>query len=228
MVKRLETLEQKLGLKFINLEYYQQAFTHSSYANEQTDNNLVHNERLEFLGDAVVELVISNYLYAHFPRFSEGELTKSRANIVCESSLANFAIELNLADFILLGKGEEQTGGRVRISMLADLFEAFVGALYLDQGLEQVEEFFKLAIFPRLAENEFSAVTDYKTELQEIVQKDNLGKLSYHLITQSGPAHEMLFTIEVRLDERSLGEGTGGSKKEAEQGAARAAIKRLN
>ncbi len=226
MGKKLTVLQEQLGIQFNNMAYYEQAFTHSSYANEQTDKVQEHNERLEFLGDAVVELIISNYLYSNFPDQTEGELTKFRANIVCEASLAGMATDLNLADYILLGRGEEQTGGRQRTALLADLFEAFVGAIYLDQGLDQVERFFKLAIFPRLQDQVFQAVTDYKSELQEIVQKTNLGQLSYHLLEQTGPAHDLCFTMEVRLAGQSLGQASGGSKKEAEQGAARQALER--
>jgi ribonuclease-3 len=224
MKEKLKELERKIGVKFNDIHYYERAFTHSSYANEQDDDLHPDNERVEFLGDAVVGLVVSTHLFKKFPELSEGELTKYRASIVREASLADFATKLDLADYILLGRGEEQSGGRTRISLLADLFEAFVGALYLDLGLAAVESFFASNIFSRLDRETLMLMRDFKSDLQEYIQKNNLGKISYHLISQVGPAHEIQFTSEVRLDDRPLGCGIGGSKKESEQGAAREAF----
>ncbi len=227
MKEKLDELSHKLGIKFINIHCYERAFTHSSYANEQNEDFHEDNERVEFLGDAVVSLVVSTYLFRKFPQISEGELTKYRASIVCEASLADFSTKLDLADYILLGKGEELSGGRTRTALLADLFEAFVGALYLDQGLASVESFFARFIFPDLDKEALMKMRDFKSDLQEYVQKNNLGKLSYHLISQTGPAHEMEFQMEVRLNKKRLGRGVGCSKKESEQGAAQEAFMQL-
>lgn len=227
MKGKLDELACKLGVKFNNMYYYERAFTHSSYVNEQNENFHDDNERVEFLGDAVVGLIVSTHLFKKFPHFSEGELTKYRASIVCEASLADFATKLELADYILLGKGEELSGGRTRMSLLADLFEAFVGALYLDRGIRAVESFFDRFIFPGLEKETLMFTRDFKSDLQEYVHKNNLGKLSYHLISQIGPAHEMQFMMEVRLNNRRYGRGVGGSKKESEQSAAKEAFIQL-
>lgn len=227
MRKNLNQLAHMLGIKFTNIHYYETAFTHSSYANERDghlDENLEDNERVEFLGDAVVGLVVSTHLFQKLPQLSEGELSKFRANIVCEASLADFANELNLADYVLLGKGEELSGGRTRISLLADLFEAFVGALYLDQGLTAVQNFFAKWIFPLLDKEDLMLTRDFKSDLQEYVHKNNIGKLSYHVISQTGPAHEIEFKTEVRLNNKEIGIGIGNSKKESEQSAAQEAF----
>ena len=185
--------------------------------NEHRRKNFTDNERLEFLGDAVLELGVSQFLYSTEPGMSEGELTKLRAAIVCEPALVKFANELEFGHYVLLGKGEEQTGGRMRPALLADVFEAFIGALYIDQGMEAVKRFLETVIFPKITVGAFSHVMDYKSRLQEIVQQANNGSLQYEVIEEKGPAHAKNFVTVVQLDEKELGKGKGKSKKEAEQ-----------
>lgn len=225
---QFEALQDKLTIHFHNKTLLYTAFTHSSYVNEHRRKNFTDNERLEFLGDAVLELGVSQFLYATKPTMSEGELTKLRAAIVCEPSLVTFSNELNFGDFILLGKGEELTGGRLRPALLADVFEAFIGALYLDQGMEAVLPFLERVVFPKISVGAFSHVMDYKSRLQEIVQQTHKGSLHYEIIEEKGPAHAKRFVTVVLLGEEQLGKGVGKSKKEAEQEAARQAIEKLN
>ena len=220
-------LQQELGVQFVNHELLYQAFTHSSYVNEHRRKFYKDNERLEFLGDAVLELSVSQYLFQKFTSMSEGELTKLRAAIVCEPSLVLFANELNFGKYVLLGKGEEVTGGRERPALLADVFESFIGALYLDQGLQPVVTFLEQVVFPKIEVGAFSHVMDYKSQLQEMVQQMNNGSLHYEIIEEKGPAHNRTFVSSVRLGNDELGEGKGKSKKEAEQKAAQVAINRL-
>lgn len=217
-------LQQELGVQFVDHNLLYQAFTHSSYVNEHRRKLYTDNERLEFLGDAVLELSISEYLFQKFTAMSEGELTKLRAAIVCEPSLVLFANDLNFGKYVLLGKGEEITGGRTRPALLADVFESFVGALYLDQGLQPVVKFLEQVVFPKVESGAFSHVMDYKSQLQEIVQKMNNGLLIYEIVDEKGPAHNRIFVSSVRLGSNELGEGKGKSKKEAEQKAAQVAI----
>ncbi|MCM3078849.1 MULTISPECIES: ribonuclease III [Brevibacillus] len=220
-------LQEKIGVRFHDESVLRQAFTHSSYVNEQRGKRIQDNERLEFLGDAVLELTVSQFLYKTFPKMSEGEMTKLRAAIVCEPSLVKFAELLQFGDLVLLGKGEELTGGRQRPALLADVFEAFVGALYLDQGLDAVFAFMEKYVYPRVDKGEFAQVTDFKSQLQEFVQQDNLGDIQYRIVEEKGPAHNREFVSEVLLNSRALGVGTGRSKKEAEQQAAARALIRL-
>ncbi|EEK99330.1 ribonuclease III [Bacillus cereus] len=204
-----------------------QAFTHSSYVNEHRKKPHEDNERLEFLGDAVLELTVSQYLFQKYPTMSEGELTKLRAAIVCEPSLVRFANELSFGSLVLLGKGEEMTGGRERPALLADVFEAFIGALYLDQGLETVWGFLKEIVYPKINEGAFSHVMDYKSQLQELIQRDGSGNIEYQILQEKGPAHNREFVSRVTLNNVALGLGSGKSKKEAEQQAAAEALKKL-
>ncbi|EPD52823.1 ribonuclease III [Paenisporosarcina sp. FSL H8-0542] len=220
-------LQQELGVQFQNPELLYQSFTHSSYVNEHRRKFYTDNERLEFLGDAVLELSVSQYLFQKFTAMSEGELTKLRAAIVCEPSLVLFANELNFGKYVLLGKGEEITGGRERPALLADVFESFVGALYLDQGLQPVVKFLEQVVFPKVEIGAFSHVMDYKSQLQEMVQQMNNGALNYEIVEEKGPAHNRTFVSSVRLGNTELGEGKGKSKKEAEQKAAQVAIIRI-
>lgn len=222
--RKFEELQKQLGFFFNDESLLYHAFTHSSYVNEHRRKNFTDNERLEFLGDAVLELGVSRYLYATEPNMSEGELTKLRAAIVCEPSLVKLSNELHFGEYILLGKGEEQTGGRLRPALLADVFEAYIGALFLDQGMEQVTKFLENVVFPKIGNGAFSHVMDYKSRLQEIVQQTNSGSLQYEIISENGPAHAKKFVTVVKLENRELGTGTGRSKKEAEQEAARQAI----
>lgn len=228
MRRDLKQLEAKLDIRFQQHRLLIQAFTHSSYVNEQRNSRTQHNERLEFLGDAVLELATSEYLFHRFPNRSEGELTKMRAAIVCEPSLVAFAEELEFGSYIFLGKGEEMTGGRMRPALLADVFEAFVGALYLDQGWEVVKQFLSDSVFGKISANEgkFQA-TDYKTTLQEYIQHHNLGVLEYRIADERGPAHDKQFVSEVYMDDKPIGRGTGKSKKESEQQAAADALRKL-
>ncbi|MDF2927666.1 MAG: ribonuclease [Paenibacillaceae bacterium] len=223
----LKHLEKKLGIFFRNPELLRQAFTHSSYVNEHRMTVSRDNERLEFLGDAVLELTVSEFLYEKHPDRTEGELTKQRASIVCEPSLVTFAETLFFGQYVLLGKGEELTGGRTRPALLADVFEAFIGGLYLDQGLEAVRDFLRAHVFPFISWEGRSQMADYKTQLQELVQQQGASALEYRIVDERGPAHEKEFLSEVWMEDRQLGQGTGRSKKEAEQQAAAQALSRL-
>lgn len=224
---QFQKLQGELNISFENEELLYQAFTHSSYVNEHRRKHFTDNERLEFLGDAVLELSVSNFLFKKFTKMSEGELTKLRATIVCEPSLVVFANELNFGEYVLLGKGEELTGGRERPALLADVFESFIGALYLDQGFDESVKFLEKVVFPKVDDGTFSDVMDYKSQLQEIVQQTNTGLLNYEIVDEKGPAHNRTFISRVLLNERELGVGRGKSKKEAEQQAAQNAIVEL-
>ncbi|MEI7027367.1 ribonuclease III [Paenibacillus sp. y28] len=228
MKQDITRLQERLGIQFRNQALLRQAFTHSSYVNEQKSGTHKDNERLEFLGDAVLELTISEYLYHRYPAYSEGELTKLRASIVCEPSLVGFANRLDIGLYVFLGKGEEMTGGRTRPALLADVFESFIGALYLDQGLEAVQAFLREHVFPYLPDQGRSQVSDFKTFLQEYVQQHNLGQLEYRIVDERGPAHDREFVSEVCMDQQMIGRGVGKSKKESEQQAAAAGLHKLN
>ncbi|WP_372007803.1 ribonuclease III [Paenibacillus chitinolyticus] len=228
MNRDVNQLLADMEIRFQDLDLLRQAFTHSSYVNEHRMANYQDNERLEFLGDAVLELTVSEYLYFKYPHRTEGELTKLRASIVCEPSLVNFAEKLNFGSYVQLGKGEEMTGGRSRPALLADVFESFIGALYLDQGLEAVKLFLEQHVFPYVSAEGKLLVIDYKTQLQEHTQHHNMGALEYRIVEERGPAHEREFVAEVYMDARQLGKGAGRSKKEAEQQAASQALTKLN
>ncbi len=221
---KFQQFQQNIHIQFMNERLLKQAFTHSSYVNEHRRKPYEDNERLEFLGDAVLELTVSQYLYRKYPLMSEGELTKLRAAIVCEPSLVTFAHALSFGDLVLLGKGEEQTGGRERPALLADVFEAFIGALYLDQGMETVYAFLEKTVFPKIDEGAFSHVMDYKSQLQELVQRDANGLIEYKIQLEKGPAHNKEFVSNVFLNGERMGTGVGRSKKEAEQRAAQQAL----
>ncbi|HEO8422538.1 ribonuclease III [Niallia sp. FSL W8-0635] len=222
--KKMKELQDKIGIHFTDEKLLKQAFTHSSYVNEHRRKPHEDNERLEFLGDAVLELTVSKFLFKKFPMMSEGELTKLRAAIVCEPSLVSFANELSFGNYVLLGKGEEMTGGRTRPALLADVFEAFIGALYLDQGLDSVVAFLEEVIFPKINNGAFSHVMDFKSQLQEYVQRDAVGTIEYKILLEKGPAHNREFISQVFLNNRELGTGMGRSKKEAEQQAAQKSL----
>jgi len=221
-------LEEQLGIRFKNHELIQQAFTHSSYVNEHQKEKILDNERLEFLGDAVLELGISEYLYKNNVDMAEGEMTKLRASIVCEPSLANFARDLNFNEFIMLGKGEEHTGGRDRASLLADVFESFLGALYIEQGFNAVLTFFERFIYPKIDMGAFSHAMDYKSQLQELIQQDKNRGVEYKIAQEKGPSHMKEFVVQVLIENRTAGTGIGRTKKEAEQRAAKHAIDELS
>jgi ribonuclease III len=222
-----EKLEKMLNLKFHNIEVIIQAFTHSSYVNEHRDGHTSDNERLEFLGDAVLELGVSQYLYRKYPEMPEGEMTKLRAAIVCEPSLEVFARNLNFGEHIFLGKGEEMTGGRNRPALLADVFEAFLGALFLDQGFNTALDFLEKHVFPKIDTGAFSHGMDYKSKLQEVVQQDKNQTIVYQIVDEKGPSHNKEFIAELLINNSVLGSGLGRTKKEAEQRAAKNALDKL-
>lgn len=220
---------ESLRIECRDLQLLHQALTHTSYANESRHLGSLHNERLEFLGDAVLDLVTSEYLYLHFPKLPEGELTKARAILVCEQTLAKKASALKIGQYLLLGKGEALSGGRERLSILADTFESILGALYLDQGFVKVAELI-LRLFredlEQIERGEY--VKDYKTLLQEVVQKSADSKISYEVLSESGPDHDKVFRVAVYVNNQQRGTGSGKSKKEAEQQAAREALTYFN
>ena len=216
-------LEWRIGYQFQNKKYLDIALTHSSYANE-VKKNISNNERQEFLGDAVLSIIVSDYLFHTF-HLAEGELTKLRAALVCERSLDEFAQEIHLGDYLKLGRGEEMMGGRTRPSILADAFEALLAAIYLDAGMEPAREFVLKFVTKALEHREDLILSDYKTMLQEIVQKNPEEKLSYVLVEESGPDHNKRFVVEVHLNSNVISTGCGGSKKSAEQAAAREALR---
>lgn len=222
-----EELQQLLQVRFRTVRLLRQAFTHTSYVNEHRQTALEHNERLEFLGDAVLQLTVSEFLYRTFPERPEGQLTRMRASIVCEPSLARFAEMLELGAHVLLGRGEEQLGGRQRPALLADLFESFVGAIYLDQGLDAVRSFLAIHIFPHIDSNGGLLMKDFKSTLQEKAQHAGMGPIEYRITEERGPAHDREFVIEVLIGEISYGTGVGRTKKEAEQQAAAEAWRKL-
>ena len=222
----IKDLEKEIGYHFQNISLLQNALTHSSYANERWHNSLLSNERLEFLGDSILGMLVAEYLYRTFPDRPEGELTRMRADMVCEKTLANVANHIGLGRHLLLGKGEEQGGGRSRDSILADAMESVIAATFLDGGMAAAEGFIRKFILVETPVTKLHNV-DYKTELQELVQQKKNQVLSYALIGQSGPDHDKHFDVEVSLNGTVVGAGSGRSKKRAEQDAARAAIEKL-
>ncbi len=216
-------LEEKIHYEFKNPKLLTEALSHSSYANENKKNRK-SNERLEFLGDSVLSIVVSQYLFEHFSHFPEGDLTKIRASLVCEKALHVFAKQIDLGKYLLLGRGEENTGGRERASILADAFEALIAAIFLDGGLESARTHILRFIPEDLDLQKSAAFNDYKTILQEVIQKNPEEKIEYVLVEQSGPDHNKAFKVHVCLNSNIIGVGSGRSKKEAEQMAAREAL----
>lgn len=223
----MEQIKKELSIQFDDDALLTQAFTHSSYVNEHQQKRLTDNERLEFLGDAVLELAVSDFLFKKYTKMKEGEMTKLRANIVCEESLYYFANILKLHKYILLGKGEERTGGRHRQALLADVFEAFLGALYLDQGMASCQRFLEKYIFPHITADAFSHGMDYKTQLQEIVQKEKGSKIEYCIVDEKGPSHAKQFKAQLLVNGKNKTIGIGKTKKEAEQNAAKSMLERF-
>ncbi len=225
----LEQFENKIGYSFKNKELLRHALTHTSYANEHGMPKHESNERLEFLGDAVVDMVVSDYLYRTNKTQPEGMLTKWRASVVCESSFARVATALGYGDYLLLGRGEDATGGRQRFSVLADAFEAVIAAIYLDSDINTVSKWIisKLEGEIRLAV-EGKSGKDYKTLLQEKVQKNNRGRVTYEIVEEKGPDHAKTFCVDVLVDDKRIASGSGTSKKDAEQAAAGEALKILS
>ena len=222
----IKDLEEAIGYKFHNIALLQNALTHSSYANERWHNSLMSNERLEFLGDSILGMVVAEYLYTQFPNRPEGELTRMRADMVCEVSLAKVANTVGMGKHLLLGNGEEQGGGRSRASLLADAMESVIAAAYLDGGMEAAKGIISRFILCNVPLTKLSNA-DYKTALQERIQQKKNQVLSYQLVGESGPDHDKQFVVEVSLNGEAVGRGTGSSKKRAEQDAAKNAMETL-
>ena len=218
----LETLEERIGYRFCDQKLLKQAITHSSFTNEQKINKTEDYERLEFLGDAVLEMVSSNFLFHTYPKLSEGELTKLRASMVCEPALAFCARDLELGKFIRLGKGEELSGGRERESITSDVMEAVIGAIFLDGGIEPAKAFVLRFILSDLENKQL--FYDSKSNLQELMQGTLKKEFHYELLEESGPEHSKSFVVEVIMEGKSLGRGLGRTKKAAEQQAAYEAL----
>lgn len=217
-------LQNKIGYQFKNPALLNEALTHSSYANEHKTQHIKYNERLEFLGDSVLSIVVSDYIYKNCPELPEGELTKLRASLVCEKSLYEFAKKIDLGKYLVLSKGERNNGGADRPSILSDAFEALIAAIYIDGGLAPASKHILNFVIPAIKNSKKKKINDYKTTLQEIIQKNPGEKLEYVLIKESGPDHNKHFVVEVHLNSNVIGKGGGRSKKEAEQQAAREAL----
>ena len=217
-------LQNKIGYQFKNPALLNEALTHSSYANEHKSQHIKYNERLEFLGDSVLSIVVSDYIYKNCPELPEGELTKLRASLVCEKSLYEFAKKIDLGKYLVLSKGERHNGGADRPSILSDAFEALIAAIYIDGGFAPASKHILNFVIPAIKNSKKKKINDYKTTLQEIIQKNPGEKLEYVLVKESGPDHNKHFIVEVHLNSNVIGKGGGRSKKEAEQQAAREAL----
>ena len=217
-------LQNKIGYQFKNPALLNEALTHSSYANEHKSQHIKYNERLEFLGDSVLSIVVSDYIYKNCPELPEGELTKLRASLVCEKSLYEFAKKIDLGKYLILSKGERNNGGTDRPSILTDAFEALIAAIYIDGGIAPASKHILNFVIPAIKNSKKKKINDYKTTLQEIIQKNPGEKLEYVLVRESGPDHNKHFVVEVHLNSNVIGKGGGRSKKEAEQQAAREAL----
>ena len=217
-------LQNKIGYKFKNTALLTEALTHSSYANEHKAQHIKYNERLEFLGDAVLSIVVSDYIFKNCPDLPEGELTKLRASLVCEKSLYEFAKKINLGKYLVLSKGERNNGGAERPSILSDAFEALIAAIYIDGGIEPVSKHILNFVVPAIKNAKKKRINDYKTTLHEIIQKNPGEQLDSVLVNEIGPDHNKHFVVEVHLNSNVIGKGGGRSKKEAEQQAAREAL----
>ena len=223
----MKDLQEKIGYRFQTPALLQTALTHSSFINERKDAQECY-ERLEFLGDSILGLVTAEFLYRHEPRLPEGRMTRLRSELVCEENLYKVAASLELGRYMRLGKGEERTGGRERVSILADMVEAIIAAIYLDSGPDEARRFVLERILKDAEISDTHRSADYKTELQELVQRDADSRISYELIGESGPDHNKRFSFRVLINGENAGEGTGRTKKEAEQHAARKALESLS
>lgn len=222
--KKVNEILSRYGIKINKYDNMLLAMTHSSYANE---HQLKHNERIEFLGDAILGLLVAEYIYTNFTDMPEGNMSKLRATYVCEDANAKYAKEIGIDEILLLGKGEELSGGRKRPAILSDAFESFLGAIYLDGGIEEVRKLLKVVVFPHvLAINEVQFV-DYKSRLQEYIQAETRSALEYRLDNVQGPPHMRVFTMSVYLDGIKLGTGIGKTKKDATQEAAKSALQKM-
>ena len=219
----LTKLQNKIDYAFSDRKLLETALTHSSYANENKARGIISNERLEFLGDSILGMTVAIFLYNTMPNMTEGKMTKLRADLVCEKSLVQLAVKLKLGECLMLGKGEEKNGGRTRPSILADAVEALLASIYLDGGFSETERFVMKFLAPRLKMLRKGGA-DYKSALQEYIQELTDQSPSYHTVEESGPDHMKLFTVEVRMDGATIGVGTGGTKKGAEQMSAQAAL----
>jgi len=229
MQEELSLLEKKLEYSFRDIGLITQALVHSSYANEKGQKNLMSYERLEFLGDAVLQLIISDYLFAKYPDFPEGELTKLRSRIVCEATLLACAKALDLGGYMYFGRGEELTGGRERASILADCFESVVAAIYLDGGMSSARSFVLRNMEKKIMDAVMGKIfIDYKTRLQEVVQARKITQIRYVVLDEQGPDHSKIFQMNVIVNDLVVGTGSGRSKKEAEQLAAKMALGKIN
>ena len=217
-------LKESFAIVFYDKTLLNTAFTHTSYANEHRLLNISHNERLEFLGDAVLQLLISKYLFTKYPKKAEGDLSKMRSMIVREESLAGFSRYCGFDQFIKLGNGEEKSGGRNRDTILGDLFEAFLGALLLDKGVDAVSTFINQVMIPKVEQGEYERIKDYNTSLQELLQAQGDIDIDYQVTSESGPAHAKVFEVTVYVNGESMSQGVGKSKKLAEQDAAKNAL----
>lgn len=224
----MDEFEKELGYKFKDRALLDTALSHSSYANENRGSTHESNERLEFLGDAVLGQVVASHLYLSYPDMPEGQMTRLRAELVCEQSLHLVALRLGLGNYLRFGKGEENSGGRQRPSILADSVEALIAAMYLDGGLQVAKDFIDCNILSGADIKTEHPLSDYKTSLQEIVQRKPSQVLSYELVSESGPDHRKTFVVRVLLNDVSIGEGSGHTKKEAEQFAARSGIEEIS
>lgn len=220
-------LKEKFDISFNNEALLMEAMTHSSYANEHKEMKGIYNERIEFLGDAVLELTISDWLFRQFPHFQEGQLTKLRAQIVCEDSLSLLAKECSLNEYLLLGKGETLSGGREKPAILCDVFEAFIGALYLDKGVNEIQRFLNLVVIPKIKNGRYELITDFKTELQEYLQQNGPVHIRYELVKEEGPSHDKTFTVQLIVDGKKYKTASGKTKKAAEQMAAKLTMEEL-
>ncbi len=220
----MNELQDKIGYHFNDVSLLKEALTHSSFANEHRAQHIKYNERLEFLGDAVLSIVVSDYIFKNCPELPEGELTKLRASLVCEKSLYEFAKRIDLGNYLLLSKGERNNGGADRPSILSDAFEALIAAIYIDGGMKSASKHILNFVVPEIKNTKKKRINDYKTTLQEIIQKNPGEQLEYVLVDESGPDHNKHFVVEVHLNSNVIGKGGGRSKKEAEQQAAREAL----
>lgn len=228
MIKELENeLANNFGIHFKNHSLLDEAFTQASYVNEHPNQGLKFYERIEFLGDAVLQLTVSEYIYQRYPAMPQGELTRLRAAMVQEDSFSKFALECHFDQYIRLGHGEEMAGARQRSSLLCDIFESFIGALYLDQGKHAVEQFIQQVIFPKLDQGWFDHAVDYKTSLQEFLQRHGDVDIDYDVINEEGPANARRYTVAVSANHQKIGTGEGTSKKHAEMAAAKGALEKL-
>lgn len=226
-IEKLQELETVIHYSFKDKDKLILALTHSSFANEKRIPGRASNERLEFLGDSVLNIVTSEYIYKNFPELPEGEMTKTRAAIVCEASLMKCAGQISLGNYLFLGKGEENTGGRTRISILSDAFEALIGAIYLDGGMAEAKNFIFRAMKEYLQDLHSSELfMDYKTQFQELIQKNGEQRISYNILHEKGPDHNKVFVVQISVNGQILGTGEGKNKKEAEQNAAKSALNR--